>query len=414
MGIQLFFVDVGWEIFHGDSQGLERGVSGYQTVNRLVHRDGVNIVSKNGNLVQAFTIYWDYITNIMNLLLSAPHAATSQLMSTRERFHAVMNFQSFDRLPIIEWASWWDKTIDRWHGEGLPASLTDRYDLYKHFGQDVYYQEWISPERPGCPSPSHHGAPLISSMSDYEALLPHLYPTVDDLKPLWERWEAWSKKQKKDQAVLWISLDGFFWFPRKLFGIEPHLYAFYDEPELMHRINTDLAKWHLQIIRKICSISPPDFMTFAEDLSYNKGPMLSEEMFQEFLTPYYRQVIPELKENGVIPLVDSDGDVTTAAPWFEAAGIEGILPLERQAGVDIDLLRKNHPRMKFIGHFDKMTMTRGESAMRGEFERLLPAAAKGGFLISVDHQTPPGVSYQDYQLYLSLFREYASKAGKMS
>jgi len=82
--------------------------------------------------------------------------------------------------------------------------------------------------------------------------------------------------------------------------------------------------------------------------------------------------------------------------------------------VDIVKVRAEHPRMRFIGHFDKMTMNQGETAMRAEFERLLPTAAKGGFLISCDHQTPPGVSYQQYQLYLSLFREYASQAGQLS
>lgn len=315
---------------------------------------------------------------------------------------------------MIEWAHWWNKTIDRWHGEELPASLTDRYDLFEHFGLETYYQEWVWIQKSGCPHPSHHGAPIVTSMAEYEAVLPHLYPTNEELKDTWTRWEKWSKKQKQGQAVLWITLEGFFWFPRKLLGIEPHLYAFYDEPELMHRINADLTKWQLQVIRKICSICPPDFMTFAEDLSYNNGPMLSQDMFEEFLTPYYQQVIPELKKHNVIPLVDSDGDVTLVAPWFEAAGVEGILPLERQAGVDIDILQKNHPKMKFIGHFDKLTMHRGEAVMRAEFERLLPAAGKGGFLISCDHQTPPGVSYQDYQLYLSLFREYAEKAGELS
>jgi hypothetical protein len=42
----------------------------------------------------------------------------------------------------------------------------------------------------------------------------------------------------------------------------------------------------------------------------------------------------------------------------------------------------------------------------------LPTAKQGGFLISVDHQTPPGVSYEEYQVYLRLFREYAVKAGQ--
>ena len=70
--------------------------------------------------------------------------------------------------------------------------------------------------------------------------------------------------------------------------------------------------------------------------------------------------------------------------------------------------------MKFIGHFDKMTMDKGEDAMRAEFERLLPTAANGGLLISCDHQTPPGVSYENYKTYLSLFKEYAEKAGSIS
>ncbi len=59
-------------------------------------------------------------------------------------------------------------------------------------------------------------------------------------------------------------------------------------------------------------------------------------------------------------------------------------------------------------------MPHGEQAMRDEFERLLPVAAKGGFIISVDHQTPPGVSYENYRIYLRLFREYAEKAGEIS
>ena len=335
-------------------------------------------------------------------------------MNTRERFQAVMNFQPFDRLPLVEWATWWDKTITRWHSEELPKTTTDKYDIVRHFGLDLYWQDWIGARRPTCPQPAVHGGPILASMDDYERIRPHLFPDVESMGDRWNWWGEWAERQRNGDAVLWFTLDGFFWFPRTLLGIEPHLFAFYDEPELMHRMNSDLAAWHVSIIEKLGAICAPDFMTFAEDLSYNNGPMLSKEQFDEFLKPYYAQVVPALKKIGTIPFVDSDGDITTPAAWFEEAGIEGILPLERQAGVDIATVRAMHPRMKFIGHFDKMTMNRGEAAMRAEFERLLPTAAKGGFLISCDHQTPPGVSYREYLLYLSLFREYAEKAGRMS
>jgi hypothetical protein len=333
------------------------------------------------------------------------------MMTPRERFQAVMNFRPFDRLPIVEWAGWWDRTIDRWHAEGLPADLTDRYQINRHFGQDVYLQGWFPTTTADCPRPAHHGGPVIATMSDYEKIRPHLFPrdVVDRA-----RWTEWAALQKSGDAVLWFTVEGFFWFPRTLLGIEPHLFAFYDQPELMHRINSDLADWMLVIFDQLACVCTPDFMTFAEDMSYNHGPMLSKDLFDTFLLPYYHRVIPRLHELGIPTIIDSDGDITTPASWFESAGLDGILPLERQAGVDVARLRREHPRMRFIGCFDKMTMTRGEQAMRKEFERLLPSAATGGLIISCDHQTPPGVSYSDYQLYLSLFRKYAEKAGRLS
>jgi hypothetical protein len=332
-------------------------------------------------------------------------------MNTRERFQAVMNFQPFDRLPIIEWAGWWNQTVDRWHAEGLPADCTDRYDICRHFGLDVYKQAWFGVARSSCPRPAAHGAGLIRNEADYEALLPHLYPwpVVDE-----DAWKRLAEEQARGDVALWFSVDGFFWFPRRLFGIEPHLYAFYDQPDLMHRINNDLADWIARVFEALFAVCKPDFMTFAEDMSYNHGPMLSQELFDTFMAPYYARVVPVLKANGVLAIVDTDGDVTEPARWFEAAGLEGILPLERQAGVDIAALRRAHPRMRFVGHFDKMTMHRGEAIMRAEFERILPTAARGGFLPGCDHQTPPGVSYDDYKLYVSLFHEYAAEAGRLS
>ncbi len=67
----------------------------------------------------------------------------SDSMTVRERFQAVMNFKPFDRLPVIEWAGWWDKTLDRWHIEGLPEQLTDADEIKRYFGQDIYKQDWL-------------------------------------------------------------------------------------------------------------------------------------------------------------------------------------------------------------------------------------------------------------------------------
>ena len=61
--------------------------------------------------------------NGFQLYLRGSGDKVETMMNHVERFRATMNFQSVDRLPKWEWAMWWDKTIERWHGEGLPSEL---------------------------------------------------------------------------------------------------------------------------------------------------------------------------------------------------------------------------------------------------------------------------------------------------
>ena len=64
-------------------------------------------------------------------------------MNHVERFRAALDFQPVDRLPRIEWATWWDKTIARWHGEGLPPTLTDPFEIGQYLGLDPLRQAWF-------------------------------------------------------------------------------------------------------------------------------------------------------------------------------------------------------------------------------------------------------------------------------
>jgi Uroporphyrinogen decarboxylase (URO-D) len=333
----------------------------------------------------------------------------SARMNHVERFRAVMNFQSVDRLPLWEWAMWWDETIARWHQEGLSPVLkcSEVIEIATQFGLDPYQQFWFSTTDPTIEATQHHVEGIISNIDDYRRLRPTLFPCHDaaiaNMAP-------WAERQRAGAAVVWCTLEGFFWFPRTLMGFEKLMYAFADQPELLHEINQDLLQFNLTLLEKILRVCTPTFVTIAEDMSYNHGPMISRRTFNDFVAPYYRALIPRLLERDIIPIVDTDGDVTMLVPWLAEVGVNGVLPLERQAGVDGARLREQYPQLLMVGHFDKMTMTRGESAMRAEFERLAPLMKQGGFIPSVDHQTPPGVSLEKYHVYLRLLNEYVRSA----
>lgn len=339
----------------------------------------------------------------MNQQERAPHT------SSRERFLDVLNFRRpADRLPMVEWAPWWDQTLERWEQEGLPPGM-DWESSQRHFGLDPLLLIVASGRSRDCPVPAYHGGPIIHDAASYEAVRPYLY-TDDTIEAV--RSEACRLKAKHDRGeiIVRLWLDGFFWFPRTLFGIEPHFYAFYDQPDLMRRINNDLADFNIRVVEALFPLLTPDMVGFAEDMSYNHGPMLSRKAFDTFLLPYYHQVIPHIKAYETKVLIDSDGDITQMIPWMQDAGIEGVYPLERQAGVDIAKIRRDHPTFLMMGGYNKMVMSCGEVAMRAEFERLLPVMRSGGYVLSVDHQTPPEASLEDYRIYTKVLDEYCRRA----
>ena len=331
-------------------------------------------------------------------------------MNNRDRVINTLNFKKVDdRLPMVEWAGWWDKTLERFRQEGISRDINPN-ELREHLGLDMFRQFWVSPKTTEFRK-LNNTLNKVTDMKSYEKLKKLLYGK-DAIEIRREKIENLVDAHNKGECVVWLTLEGYFWFPRTLFGIEEHFYAFYDEPEIMHKINQDLTDYNIFLIEEFCKILKPEFMTFAEDMSYNLGPMLSEDMFDEFLLPYYKQVIPVLKKHNIIPMIDTDGQLEDMIPWLKRAGIEGALPLERQAGVDISNLRKNHPDFKIIGAFDKMVMKNGEKAIRDEFERILPVMKMGGYIPSVDHQTPPDVSLENYKIYVRLLKEYCIKAVK--
>jgi hypothetical protein len=265
-----------------------------------------------------------------------------------ERFRAVTAFQPVDRLPMWEWAMWWDETIARWRGEGLPRELETVFDISRYFGLDPYQQFWFSTTEATIEAVQHHVEGVVGNMDDYLRIRPRLYP---DHRRAIEGMAPWAERQRRGEAVVWITLEGPFWFTRTLMGFE-------------------------------------------------------RMMFADFVAPFYRRLLERVKQLGIITIVDTDGDVTRMVPWLLDVGVEGVLPLERQAGVDGCRLRSAFPTLRMVGHYDKMVMHRGEAAIRQEFERLVPLMRTGGFIPSVDHQTPPGVSLEAYRTYLRLLAEY--------
>ena len=138
--------------------------------------------------------------------------------------------------------------------------------------------------------------------------------------------------------------------------------------------------------------------------------MISPACFDEFITPCYQEIIPFLKERGAGQIfLDTDGDFTLLVPQFLKAGLDGLLPIDVNAGVDIVKVREQFPTLKFWGGFNKLAIIDGPEAIEAEFKRLEPVIRQGGCIICTDHQAAPHTPLANYQYYIRRLKEVMSE-----
>ncbi len=257
--------------------------------------------------------------------------------------------------------------------------------------------------------------PVVTSQEDWERLMEHakkeleLYFTDEAIA---EKYGPLKEAHERGDYSIRLNIEGFFWVPRELLGIEAHLYAFYDEPKLLHEICSFMLEIYQNQLIKVVELVKPDVIYIMEDLSGKNGPMISGETFDEFVGSYYRQLIPLLKAHGAGSVfVDTDGDFAQIIPNFLAAGVEGFLPMDVNAGMDIVKVRREFPQLKLIGGFNKLCIAEGKEAIDREFARILPVVRGGGYIPGSDHQVAPSTSLENYRYYIGRLQEVMAQAG---
>lgn len=133
-------------------------------------------------------------------------------MNVREQFHAIMDGAPVDGMPVLEWAYWWDKTLDGWYSEGLPKGLDDR-QMQDYFGLAHHKQFWLAHKAEGCPKDASHGSGIITDESDYDAVRPYLLPE-NAVSRLASQLNALRAPHESGDTLVWYTLDGAFWWPR--------------------------------------------------------------------------------------------------------------------------------------------------------------------------------------------------------
>ncbi|MDI9505803.1 MAG: hypothetical protein GX246_09670 [Clostridiales bacterium] len=392
-------------------------------------------------------------------------------MTNRERERATLNFEKPDRGSVEETFYPWVLACQRFKKEGMPAHIADgakdiTNDIVGHgendnpekylpvsWGEGVMaYEEYLgfdplrrchfvlpfrrfeeklieetaeytirqdifgrqNKRRRGSEIETEH-KPIIAGARDWERMKEHAQGELEQYfseEAIRAAYEPIRAGHERGDYPIRMNLEGFFWVPRELLGIEAHMFAFYEEPELLHDICEYILWVYSTKLLQVLDIVQPDVIYMMEDLSGKTGPMISGVMFDEFVGAYYRRLFPLLRERGVGNIfVDTDGDFAMLIPRFIDAGVDGFLPMDVNAGMDIVQVRRDFPKLKFIGGYNKLCIAEGPAAIDREFQRILPVIRQGGYIVGSDHQVAPSTSLEDYRYYIRRLREAMAQCG---
>ena len=150
-----------------------------------------------------------------------------------------------------------------------------------------------------------------------------------------------------------------------------------------------------------------------EDMGYRNGPLISPEMFSRFMVPRYRQLTDFIRSKGVdVILVDSDGDVRSLIPLWMEGGVNGIVPCEVQANMDVAALRREYGRdLLLVGGVDKRAPARSREAVDDLLARVAWTVEQGGYIPLFDHGFPHDIPWDNFCYLMEGLRE-ATGAGQ--
>lgn len=202
------------------------------------------------------------------------------------------------------------------------------------------------------------------------------------------------------------SLIGGYMYLRSLFGPEKLLYAFCDQPELIHRCMKtwlDLADAVTARHQQHVTI---DEVFLAEDICYNAGPLISPDMMREFLLPYYQRLIDNIRARQGDPgrklhiSIDTDGNVAAVIDVYREIGMTCMTPFEVASGCNVVEIGRRYPDLVMLGGIDKRVLAEGKQSIEEMVERIIPPLKRrGGYIPLCDHAVPIEVPLEHYLYY---------------
>ena len=299
---------------------------------------------------------------------------------------------------------------DGFRAQQMPdGSWSDEWGVRKrrvaHFsprlGREVAYAELA------------HSPLATAGLEDLEA-----YPWPDPADPGRYRGLAEEVRQRHADSPYALVASaigmGLFEQAQWLRGIENFLVDLCLQPEFARRLIQKIFEFQVRVLERYLDIVGPyvEMVETSDDYGMQTGPMISPQLYREFLQPGHRLLNQAIKKRSAAKIfLHSCGSISSLLEDLIAAGVEVINPVQPGAR-DMDsreLKRRFGARVVFHGGVDEQRVLPygSEEQVREEVRaRIAALAPGGGYVLAPAHNLQDDVPPQNVEAMFAAAREY--------
>ncbi len=375
-------------------------------------------------------------------------------MNNRQRMQAVLNYQSYDRLPIPHFG-FWHETLEKWAQEGhiteeeaknwwdgkpedISISRKLGFDcnyyscLSVPISLDPWFESEVVEELPdGSKKLFNHDGVIVLQKADATGIPAEIDHLLKDRKSWEEHYlhRLQFSQSRIDRSMVLVGdksirfdeggleylckneRDNFYGLHcgslfgriRDMIGVTGATYIYCEDEPLFDEMINVTAELCYQCIKAVLESGAKfDFAHFWEDVCFKNGPLISPYAFDEKVGPHYKRITDLLHQYDInIVSVDCDGLIDSLIPTWLNNGVNTMFPIEVGTwNASIAPWREQYGKeLRGVGGMNKTVFAHDRAAIDAEVERLRPLVDLGGYIPCPDHRIAPDAKWDNVQYY---------------
>ena len=216
------------------------------------------------------------------------------------------------------------------------------------------------------------------------------------------------QRYKGEKAITAICRDAFF-NPAFLRGTEQFLMDMLERPKFVHELIEVALSYDIPAMVRMIEAGV-DVVVFGDDYADKNSTLMSPKHFQEFILPGLKRCVDAAHDAGAYVVKHTDGNIMGVIEMIVDTGIDGLNPLEPQAGMDIGFVKQKYgDRVALVGNIDCgyiLSQAPVEEVRKVTKETIEIAKPGGGYCLSSSNSIHSSVKPENLLAMVETLREY--------